>query len=202
MIRRTIGFGSAILALLALALPAAAFDGSAPNTGTVVNGITAVYAMVAGHGHIYLTPGTAGSTIAVMNPDGSQDGTIDNVQGASGAVLVHGILYVAEFGADEIARFDVSTDPPTELAALSTAPLPSPRDLLYAGGHLWFTSGCEQGGSRVGWMPPGGAWVKELTTRSDGWVLHRDGGQRLRAEPDLPAQRGRFVGEPLRVRRG
>jgi hypothetical protein len=52
-----------------------------------------------------------------MNPDGSQHGTIDDVVGASGVALVHGILFVARSGSGEIARFDLSTEPPTQSLA-------------------------------------------------------------------------------------
>ena len=170
MIRHATALGWALAAVLICSLPVArAEDGAAPNTGTLVTGITSVYAIVAGHGHIYLTPGQGTSTIAVMNPDGSQAGTIDNVPGASGAVIVHGVLYVAAFGADEIERFDLSTEPATKLAPLATAPLSAPRDLGYAGGHLWFTTRCGQFNSHVGWMPLDGSWVKELTGRDGNW---------------------------------
>jgi len=170
MIRRTLGLTSAILTVVALGLPAdAAVDGPAPNTGTIVSGLTDVYEIVPAHGHIYLTPGPGGSSIAVMNRDGSQERTLDGVAGASGAVAVNGTLYVAAFGASEIARFDLSTDPATQLSPLSTAPLSSPRDLRFAGGNLWFSTRCGASDSHVGWMPLDGSSVNELTNRRSGW---------------------------------
>jgi hypothetical protein len=170
MIRRLVVLTSAVIALAVLGLPAeASYDGPAPNTGTVVSGLTDVYAIVPAQGHIYLTPGAGGSSVAVMNRDGSQAGTLDGVAGASGAVAVNGILYVAAFGASEIARFDLSTDPATQLSSLSTAPLSSPRDLRYAGGNLWFSTGCGTSDSHVGWMPLDGSSVNQLTDRQSAW---------------------------------
>jgi hypothetical protein len=169
MIRRVVALTSAAFALVGLGLPADAFDGPAPNAGTIVSGLADVYAIVPAHGHIYLTPGPGGSKIAVMNPDGSQAGTLDGIPGASGAVAVDDILYVAAFGASEIARFDLSTDPATPLASLSTAPLSSPRDLRYAGGNLWFSTNCGTPDSHVGWMPPDGSSVTELADRHNAW---------------------------------
>jgi hypothetical protein len=81
--------------------------------------------------------------------------------------IVDRILYVAAYGASKIFRYDLATDPPTKLTLFSTAPLPSPRDLVYAGGKLWFTSGCDRWGSRVGRMPlDDGAPVAELKPTS------------------------------------
>lgn len=170
MIRRSVALGSAIIVVLALGVPVGdAVDGPAPNTGTIVNGLGDVYAIVPAHGHIYLTPGPGGSSIAVMNPDGSQAGTLGGVAGASGAVAVDGILYVAAFDASEIARFDLSTEPPTQLSSLSTSPLSSPRDLRFAGGNLWFSTRCGSSDSHVGWMPVDGSSVHELTDRYSAW---------------------------------
>lgn len=170
MIRRTVALTSAVIALVAFGIPAhAAFDGPAPNTGTIVSGLADVYAIVPARGHIYLTPGPGGSSVAVMNPDGSQAGTLDDIAGASGAVTVDGTLYVAAFGASQIARFDLSTDPATPLPSLSTAPLSSPRDLRYAGGNLWFSTTCGTLDSHVGWMPLDGSSVNELTDRHSAW---------------------------------
>ena len=170
MIRRTIVIAWAVVGLLASGAPAdASVDGPAPNTGTVVDGLTDVYAMEVARGHVYLTPGPDGSSVAVMNTDGSQAARLDDVPGASGEVAVKGILYVAASGGSEIARFDLSTDPATPMSPLSTSPLSSPRDLRYAGGHLWFTTWCGTSDSRVGWMPLDGAWVNELTDRHRAW---------------------------------
>jgi hypothetical protein len=170
MIRRGFWICASLAVVLVASLTSAgATDGPAPNSGTVVSGMTNAYAIAVGPDHIYVTPGPSGSTIGVMNPDGSQAGTIDNVSGASGAVIIHGILYVAAFGGGRIARFDLSTDPATRLKGLPTGALNEPRDLLFAGGDLWFTSGCDQWGARVGWMPLGGSWIKELTGPQAGW---------------------------------
>src|SRR6478672_2963392 len=100
-------------------------------TGTIVSGMTSFYAMAVGDGHIFLTPGPSGSTIAIMNPDGSQAGSIQNVPGASGAVIVDHVLYVAAFQGNRIRRYDLTTDPPTKLPGLPTAPLDQPRDIRY-----------------------------------------------------------------------
>ncbi len=170
MIRRGAWVCASLVLMLAVSpTPAGAADGPAANTGTVVSGLTDVFAMAVGPDHIYLTPGELGSTIAVMNPDGSQAGTIENVSGASGAVVVHGILYVAAFGGGRIARFDLSTDPPTRLKGFLTGDLSEPYDLQFAGGHLWFTSGCDQWGARVAWMPLDGSSINELPAGQENW---------------------------------
>ena len=138
-------------------------------TGTIVDGLNHFYAMAVTRSRIFLTPGPTGSTIAIMNPDGTQAGTITDVPGASGATVVDHVLYVAAFQADEVRRFDLSTDPPSPMTALSTSPLTEPRDLAFAGGHLWFTSGCDQWGARVGWMTLDGASVQELIGSNGDW---------------------------------
>jgi hypothetical protein len=139
------------------------------HTGTIVTGMSSFYDMVVGGGHIFLTPGRGASTIAVMNPDGSQAGTLDNVPGGSGAVIVDHVLYVAAFDADKIVRFDLTTDPPTRLTGLPTAPFTQPRELLYAGGKLWFTSGCDQWGARLASMNLDGSSVTELVDAASDW---------------------------------
>jgi hypothetical protein len=137
---------------------------------TEVPGMTHFYGMAVTSDHIYLSPGVSGSSIAIMNPDGTQAGTIDNVPGAAGMVVVGDVLYVAAYGGSKIARFDLTTDPATPLSSFSTYPLASPLDLTYAGGRLWFTSLCEQWGSHVARMPiDDGMPVRELKGSNGDW---------------------------------
>jgi len=156
------------------ALAAAVLLAPMPNASaagkTNVAGMTRFYAMAVTENHIYLSPGVAGSVIAIMNTDGSQAGTITNVPGASGMVVVGSILYVAAYGASSIERFDLTTDPPTKLSSFSTYPFTSPRELAYVGGRLWFTSLCAQWGSYVARMPINdGQPVRELKGSNGDW---------------------------------
>jgi hypothetical protein len=138
-----------------------------PLTSTVVTGFDSFGAILAGPHRVFVSGGTTGSSVAIFDLDGVRLGSLTNIPGPSGMVTVDGILYVAAFGASKIFRYDLSTDPPTRLTSFSTAPLPSPRDLVYAGHRLWFTSGCDQWGSGVGRMPlDDGAPVRELEASS------------------------------------
>lgn len=115
---------------------------------------------------IFISAGRSGSTVAVLDRNGREVGSLGDVPGASGLEVVEGVLYVAAYGASRIERFDLSSDPSARLSPLSTAPLPSPNDLAFVGERLWFTSGCDQWGTRIGWMPLDGDPVREL--ESDG----------------------------------
>ena len=111
---------------------------------------------------VYVSSGRLGSSVAVFNRAGTQVGLIEHIPGASGIEIVHHILYVAAFRASRIDRFDLTTTPPTRMDPLSTDPLPRPQDLVFAGRRLWFTSGCNQWGSRVARIDLHGTRVREL----------------------------------------
>jgi hypothetical protein len=159
-----------LLLVLTVVLLIPAPPASAAGAGTVVTGMSSFYALAVTPQHIYLSSGVSGNQVAIMNPDGSQAGAISNIPGASGMVIVDDVLYVAAFGGSKIARFDLTTDPPTALTSFSTYPLASPYDLTYAGGRLWFSSLCEQWGSRVARMPINdGLPVRELSSANGDW---------------------------------
>lgn len=154
--------GSVVLLLLGSLLVVGALPAHGVPTGTVLAGLSSHYAMyVVPDGRIFVSEGFLGSDVAVLNADGVQTGTLTNIPSPAGITAVDSTLYVAAFGASAIYRFDLSTDPPTQLTSLSTSPLASPRDLAHAGGRLWFTSECNQFGSHLGSMALNGSDVQE-----------------------------------------
>ena len=157
----------AALSLLLAAAPAQAGVRVEPKVSTVISGFASFGSVMTTPHRVFVSEGNTGSAIAVFDLAGNRIGTLDNIPGPSGMAVAHNILYVAAYGASKIFRYDLSTAPPTKLTPFSTAPLPSPMDLVFAGHRLWFTSGCEQWGSRVGWMPTSdGLPVRELEPQS------------------------------------
>jgi hypothetical protein len=144
-----------------LLIPGAAAQVVGPTT---IPGMTSFYAMAVTPQHIYLSPGPNGTSIAVMDPDGTFHGTIDDIQGPSGMAVQSRILYVAAYGAAEIERYDLTIDPPKKLAPLGTGALLYPHDLVVAGGRLWFTTLCGSLGSQFASMDLDGTHLRATPT--------------------------------------
>jgi hypothetical protein len=89
--------------------------------------------------HVFVSAGATGTSIAVMNFDGTLDTTITNELGASGMVLVNGDLWVAAQNSDTIDEIDTSTL--TRVHSYSTGSVTKPNNVAYAGGQLWFSYG-------------------------------------------------------------
>jgi hypothetical protein len=88
--------------------------------------------------HVFISSGPGGSSIVVMNFDGTIAGTITGEEGASEMALDSAThtLYVALYDASAISEIDTQTL--TETARFSTAPFTNPYSLVIAGGKLWF----------------------------------------------------------------
>jgi hypothetical protein len=114
------------------------------------------------HQRIFVSGGSGTSQVVMVDFDGNILGTLDNVPGAFGMQIVEGTLYVVASGAARIDRFDLSQTPPAPLTSLSTAPLTTPRDLVYAGGRLWFSSECNQWSGHIGSMALDGSDISEF----------------------------------------
>jgi hypothetical protein len=88
--------------------------------------------------HVFVSSGIGGSSIVVLNFDGSIAATITGEQGASQMALDSAThtLYVALYNSSAISEIDTQTL--TETTRFSTAPFASPYSLVIAGGKLWF----------------------------------------------------------------
>ncbi len=105
--------------------------------------------MVAGPARVFVSD-PVGGAVAALRPNGTLARTLADLPGAAGMAIVDQTLYVALSEGARIERFDVSGLRPRSLGAIDTAPFSDPRDLAYAGGRLWFTSGpCETSGGKL-----------------------------------------------------
>ena len=120
--------------LTALATPARAAD----PVGVTVTGMTTYYDMEVVGDLIFLS--SAATTVAVMDHLGAQVGTLTGLNGAHGMVASGNVLYVAEEGAAQISRWDLSTDPPTELTPWDTSAVGAPHDMILIGSTIWFAA--------------------------------------------------------------
>jgi hypothetical protein len=91
----------------------------------------------AAQGHVFVTGASTDSAIAVMNTDGTPDGTITGETGAGGMVLSGTTLYVPRCGASEIDEIDTTTLTKT---GSFTAAVGGTCDLALAGGRLWYSN--------------------------------------------------------------
>jgi hypothetical protein len=142
-VRRTL----ATLVVASLALPLWASPAGAGGTiapaqlgpGTTVSGLTTFSNMAVSTEYVFLAEGSAGSQVAILDLDGTQVDTIDNVPAPMGVAVTGTTLYVAAMNASAIYVYDASTMPATKIDTFSTLPVQSPTSLALAGGRLWFT---------------------------------------------------------------
>ncbi len=115
------------------------------------------------HSHVFVSGGAGTSSIVVLDFSGTIVATIAGQQGASGLVVdeANGILYAALRDGTAISKIDTTTL--AEVGRMSVAPLSLPTNLALAGGKLWFTHSCQQGGG-TGSMNLDGTSVTDETT--------------------------------------
>jgi hypothetical protein len=148
--RRRVGAGTTIVialivAVLAPALPANG-EVAAPtilrttlSSGTLVNGLSTATRMVATDDHVFIASGQTGSSVAIMNDDGTQAGTLTGIPGPVALDTSATKLFVAAWGDSSIWVYTLTTSPPSKVATLSTLPTQQPTSLALASGRLWFT---------------------------------------------------------------
>lgn len=90
------------------------------------------------HGWIFVSEGEAGDTVDVLDLRGELVTSLTGLAGPNGLVVRGSTLFVAETGAGDITRFDLTTPLPTPLTSFDVSSLGNPRDLVFAGGRLWF----------------------------------------------------------------
>jgi hypothetical protein len=108
-------------------------------SSTVVDGITMGGRMVTTDDDVFISSGVGGSTIAVMNHDGTLADTLTGIPGPTGLDASATKLFVAASGDSSIWVYSLTTSPPSKLTTLSTLPLQAPSSLARASGRLWFT---------------------------------------------------------------
>src|SRR4051794_15866424 len=105
------------------------------------------------HDRFFLTGGTAGASLVVVDAHGAIVRTIANELGASGMALVGTKLYVARCGQQSIDVFDTGS-----LAKIDAFPAPHLAGsclIGYAGGKLWYGSSPQHGFlTSLGVTPP------------------------------------------------
>jgi hypothetical protein len=121
------------------------------------------------HRTVFVSGGEDSSQVVMVDFDGSIKGRLTGISEPSGMEIVGSTLYVAASGAARIERYDLNSFPPTKLSSLSTAPLTDPRHLVYLGGKLWFTSGCNQSGDHVSSMNLNGSGIQDLVDPNASW---------------------------------
>lgn len=94
------------------------------------------------HGHVFVSGGEFGSSIAVLDFDGNLVTTITGQSGARGMALdaATGTLYVALQKANSISLIDTATR--TEISRFATTGMSAPRSVAFAGGRVWFDYNC------------------------------------------------------------
>ncbi len=105
------------------------------------SGLTSPWMVVdSGDQHVFVSSGSGGSEIVVLDFSGAIVKTITGESGASQMAVdtaTH-TLYVALAGANAISAIDTQTL--AETARYSVAPLAYPESLVIAGGKLWFSN--------------------------------------------------------------
>ena len=136
-----------LLCLIAPRPPAAADE----YTPTAL-GLTGFYAMEVDdeRRQVFVSGGKDATRVAIADFDGNVKGHLAGIPGPTGLAVVGSTLFVAAHDSSEIKRFDLSTSPPTPLPSFSTAPNLYPRDLIYLGGKLWFSTNCSGDGTITG----------------------------------------------------
>jgi len=106
------------------------------------------------HGHLFFSPGSGGSVVYVTDLAGQSVTSLSSLAGATGLAMSPdgATVYVAASAAGSISAIDTTT-----LAVSSVATgLSCPTWLAYAGGKLWFSSGCTaNSGTFAGFDPTG-----------------------------------------------
>jgi hypothetical protein len=144
----------ALLVAASLALGTIAMPASAPPAGAItdiqVDLPTTTFASVVVDGARDASssvPAQMGLLSSSSDWLGQPTGPIDDSPGASGMVIVGESLYVAAYNASTIDAYDLA-DGDTLIDSYDTSSLGAPKDLVWAGGMLWFTTGgCVQLGS-------------------------------------------------------
>jgi hypothetical protein len=130
-------------AAISAAVLALALIGGGSASASSVLPLTGYSHMVvdAASGHVFVTGKSTDSAIAVMNTDGTPDGTITGETGAGGMVLSGATLYVARCGANAIDEIDTTSLTKT---GSFTAAVGGTCDLALAGGRLWYSTAAQE----------------------------------------------------------
>jgi hypothetical protein len=128
--------------MVALTGPPVLGAAQAPGVALPIKGFTDTVVDDA-HQHVFVTGGRAGSSVLVLNYDGSVAATVRNEPGAAGLWLSpgRGIVYVSLLRANAISAIDT-----TSLQEVDRFPLSQnagcPGSLAMTGGALWFSFSC------------------------------------------------------------
>jgi WD40 repeat protein len=96
--------------------------------------------------HVFVSGGSAASSVVVLDFDGNVVTTIASQQGATGMALdqAAGTLYVALRNVSAISRINTTT--PTETGRFTTTGMSAPGRVALAGGRVWFSYNCMDSG--------------------------------------------------------